>query len=151
RPRPGSDLACVGVIGGTGPAGMRLTDRMPLFLSGVAFPDALVLGPEALEKGAAGVRAAGFFGLDWSAETGEFAWGTRAEAQGMDETLQTYLHEGREKIERFFGHPFEKSFDVAVFPDRKAFDAFFQARWAIPKTERWMVATGVADKLALLS
>ena len=32
------------------------------------------VGPEMLTDGTAGVRAAGFFGLDWSVETGDFAW-----------------------------------------------------------------------------
>lgn len=38
RPRPGSDRACVGVISGTGIAGMKLTDRLAYFTSGVAYP-----------------------------------------------------------------------------------------------------------------
>jgi hypothetical protein len=74
RPRPGSARALVGVVGGTGPVGMRLTDRMPYFVSGVEYPDLMVLGPESLERGSEGVRAAGFFGQDWRVETGEFAW-----------------------------------------------------------------------------
>jgi hypothetical protein len=74
RPRPGSAQAEVGVVGGTGPGGMRLTDRLPYFLSGVEYPDLLVLGPETLAEGSKGVRAAGFFGPDWGVETGEFAW-----------------------------------------------------------------------------
>ena len=74
RPRPGSAQALVGVVGGTGPVGMRLTDRMSYFVSGVEYPDFLVLGPESLERGSEGVRAAGFFGQDWRVETGEIAW-----------------------------------------------------------------------------
>jgi poly(3-hydroxybutyrate) depolymerase len=74
RPRPGSAQALVGVVGGTGLAGMRLTDRMPYFVSGVEYPDLIALGPEALERGSRGVRVAGFFGPDWRVETGEFAW-----------------------------------------------------------------------------
>jgi hypothetical protein len=74
RPRPGSDVACVGVVSGTGPAGMRLTDRLPYFVSGVAYPDFIAIGPEALERGVAGIRAAGFFGGDWAVPTGDFAW-----------------------------------------------------------------------------
>jgi len=74
RPRPGSERACVGVVGGSGPAGMRLTTRLPYFVSGVAYPDCIVIGPEMLTRGTEGVRAAGFFGLDWSVETGDFAW-----------------------------------------------------------------------------
>lgn len=74
RPRPGSDVACVGVVSGTGLVGMRLTDRLNYFLSGIEYPDCTVIGPEMLEHGAAGIRAAGFFGNDWNVTTGEFAW-----------------------------------------------------------------------------
>ena len=74
RPRPGSDRALVGIVSGTGPAGMRLTERLPYFLAGVAYPDWTILGPEILTAGTKGVRAAGFFALDWSVETGDHAW-----------------------------------------------------------------------------
>ena len=74
RPRPGSDRALVGVVSGSGPAGMRLTDRLAYFVSGSGFPDCLVLGPEMLTKGSEGVRGAGFFGNDWGVTTGDFAW-----------------------------------------------------------------------------
>jgi pimeloyl-ACP methyl ester carboxylesterase len=74
QPRPGSDNACVGVIAGSGPAGMRLNDRLPYFVSGVGYPDLLVLGPETLTKGTAGLKCAGFFGSNWSVDTGEFVW-----------------------------------------------------------------------------
>jgi hypothetical protein len=74
RPRPGSEVACVGVVSGTGLPGMKLTDRLNYFLSGVAYPDCTVIGADMLRSGAEGVRAAGFFGNDWSVENGEFAW-----------------------------------------------------------------------------
>src|SRR5262249_10580601 len=71
RPRPGSDQACVGVVTGTGIKGMRLTDRLPYFTSGVAYPDCILLSPAMLVSGTGGVRAAGFFGIDWSVQHGE--------------------------------------------------------------------------------
>jgi hypothetical protein len=74
RPRPGSAMACVAVVSGTGIVGMRLTDRLPYFLSGVDYPDVTVIGSEMLKQGSKGVRVAGFFGLDWSVDRGEFAW-----------------------------------------------------------------------------
>ena len=74
RPRPGSDVALVAVIGGTGMPGMRLTDRVPYFTAGVAYPDCTVFGPETLREGSAAVLGAGFFGNDWSVGQGEFAW-----------------------------------------------------------------------------
>jgi predicted esterase len=74
RPRPDSAVASVGVMAGSGLAGMRLADRLPIFVSGVGYPDCTVLGPEVLTEGFSGVQVAGFFGIDWSIEAGEFAW-----------------------------------------------------------------------------
>ena len=74
RPRPGSDRACVAVIAGSGLVGSRLTERVPYFTAGVAYPDCTVFGVETLSKGVAGVRAAGFFGMDWSVDKGDFVW-----------------------------------------------------------------------------
>ncbi|HSV72439.1 MAG TPA: prolyl oligopeptidase family serine peptidase [Chthonomonadales bacterium] len=74
RPRPGSAVASVAVVSGTGVHGMRLTDRLPVFVSGVAYPDWVAFGPEAVARGWAGVLGAGFFGDDWSLEGGEAAW-----------------------------------------------------------------------------
>ena len=74
RPRPGSDHASVAVIGGSGIAGLRLTNRVPYFSAGVAYPDCTVFGTDTLTKGNEGVRVAGYFGNDWSVENGEFAW-----------------------------------------------------------------------------
>jgi hypothetical protein len=74
RPRPGSDVAMVGVVGGTGPAGMRLTNRLRWYVSGIVYPDLMILGPNVLSDGTAGVRAWGFFGLDWQVDSGEIAW-----------------------------------------------------------------------------
>lgn len=77
RPRPGSE-ASVGVVTGTTAAGMRLCDRLPYFVSGVGYPDCVVFSPDILEAGVAGVRVAGFFGLDWGVESGEFVWSTES-------------------------------------------------------------------------
>jgi dienelactone hydrolase len=72
RPRAGSDRSMVVAIVGTGLPGMRLTDRIPYFTSGVAFPDLTILGVESLADGA--IRAAGFFGIDWGVNSGEILW-----------------------------------------------------------------------------
>src|SRR5208283_1647107 len=60
RPRPESDVASVGVVAGTGMAGLRLTERLPYFVSGVAYPDCTVFTARGLKEGAAPVLAAGF-------------------------------------------------------------------------------------------
>lgn len=74
RPRPGSGHSVVGVVSGSGLPGMRLTERLPYFVSGVAYPDCIVMTPDVLSEGTAGIRAAGFFGIDWSVEQGDFAF-----------------------------------------------------------------------------
>jgi hypothetical protein len=74
RPRPGSDTACVGVVGGTGLSGMRLTDRRPYMHPGFAYPDLVLFRAGKLVQGSDAVCGLGFFGLDWSVEDGEFVW-----------------------------------------------------------------------------
>jgi Prolyl oligopeptidase family len=74
RPRPGSARALVGVVSGTGLPGMRVTERMPIFMSGVGYPDLLLLDAGVLTQGSASLRAAGFFGLDWGVGSGEIVW-----------------------------------------------------------------------------
>ncbi|OJU65743.1 MAG: hypothetical protein BGO01_02215 [Armatimonadetes bacterium 55-13] len=74
RPRPGSQIATVAVIGGTDLTGCRLTDRVPIFTSGSAIPDLLFFSPSMLEKGTAGISAAGYFGNDWGVDSGDFAY-----------------------------------------------------------------------------
>jgi predicted esterase len=71
-PRPGSDTACVGVLGGSGLPGLRTITFMPIFVSGTPYPDCLIVDSTMLSKGWEGVRCAGYFGLDWQVQTGEF-------------------------------------------------------------------------------
>ena len=74
RPRPGSETASVGAISGSGLIGLRLTERLPYFTSGVAYPDCVLLRAQALVGGSGGPIGAGYFGADWGVESGEFAW-----------------------------------------------------------------------------
>jgi hypothetical protein len=74
RPRPGSDTACVGAVGGTGVSGMRLTDRRPYMHPGFAYPDLVLFRAGKLVQETDAVCGLGFFGLDWSVEGGEFVW-----------------------------------------------------------------------------
>ncbi len=67
RPRPGSDKAMVAAIAGTGLTGLRATDRLPYFASGVGYPDWTVFD-------AKGIQGAGYFGSDWKLDSGESAW-----------------------------------------------------------------------------
>jgi hypothetical protein len=74
RPRPGGDRALVGVVAWTGLPGLLASEHLPYFVSGVGLPDCVVLAADALLKGSAGVRTAGFFGTDWTIESGDFVW-----------------------------------------------------------------------------
>lgn len=74
RPRPGTDTATVGVVCGTGPHGMRLTNRMRYFFSGVALPDLFIAGPGTVVEGDEDIRAIGNFGPDWRYESGDVVW-----------------------------------------------------------------------------
>lgn len=79
RPRPGDARSSLVVIGGAGPAGMRMTTRLRYFWAGIDYPDYLLYGPESLAppEGAApadDVRAAGYFDIDWGVDSGAILW-----------------------------------------------------------------------------
>lgn len=74
RPRAGSSSASVGVVSGTGVAGIRATERLPYFSAGVHYPDVFVLSPRLYRQGSQGAVVGGFFGNDWSVESGEWVW-----------------------------------------------------------------------------
>lgn len=73
-PRRGSDKALVGAIASTGPAGGRLAERLPILVSGVGYPDWMVIQSDALRTGDRGVLAAGFFANDWSFDPSQSAF-----------------------------------------------------------------------------
>ncbi|HXH61011.1 MAG TPA: prolyl oligopeptidase family serine peptidase, partial [Fimbriimonadaceae bacterium] len=62
------------IVGGTGIVGMRDTNTMPYFVSGVHYPDLMVYDSRLPMIGSKAVRVAGLFGNDWSVENGEFDW-----------------------------------------------------------------------------
>ena len=64
-PRADSDVASVAVVSGTGLPGLRATDRIPYFVSGIAYPDYTIMRADVLLKRSEGVVKAGFFDNDW--------------------------------------------------------------------------------------
>jgi hypothetical protein len=80
-------------------------------------------------------------------------WTIKADVADSDTAavLDACLRSAQKRIESFFGHPFEKPFSVEIFPGRSKLDLYCKDRWQLPKTERWMVAMGVADKLVILT
>jgi dienelactone hydrolase len=72
KPRPQSDVACVGVVSGTGILGMRLTNTRPYLYAGYALPDFIVFNSEVARSGGQGIKLTGFFGPDWKVDSGVF-------------------------------------------------------------------------------
>ncbi len=56
-------------------------------------------------------------------------------------------------VQTFFGDSFKKEFEIYIHPNRQSLDSQWQKDWNMPgfKSECWMVASGVASKLDLLS
>ena len=67
--------------------------------------------------------------------------------------LETYLENGIKIVQKYFDKSFEKKFDVYVFPSRQELDLQWAKDWNISgfKSECWMVASGVAHRLDILS
>jgi hypothetical protein len=68
-------------------------------------------------------------------------------------TIESKLAEGKKIISNYFGKSFSKKFDVYIFPNRNELDAQWSKDWAGPgfKSQCWMVASGVANRLDILS
>ena len=63
------------------------------------------------------------------------------------------LDKGIHSVSEFFQAGFQKKFDVFVYPKRSDLDSQWQKDWSMPqfKSECWMVASGVASKLDVIS
>lgn len=69
------------------------------------------------------------------------------------ETYNKIFLTGFQTTEQFFGQPFLKTFQIVVHPNRASLDSTWQKDWGMPdfKSECWMVASGVAVKLDMIS
>lgn len=56
-------------------------------------------------------------------------------------------------VKIFFNSSFSKEFDIFIHPGRKSLDSTWQKNWNMPdfKSECWMVASGTASRLDLIS
>lgn len=70
-PRKDSEIASVGVVSGTGITGFKSVTPNRYFSSGVGIPDVMIFTPSMYKNGINGIKAAGFFGNDWSLEKGD--------------------------------------------------------------------------------
>jgi poly(3-hydroxybutyrate) depolymerase len=89
RPRPGSDIASVGVVAWSGPAGWVAASPGQYFISGAGFPDLLLFSAETLRSGTDGVRAIGWFGNDWGLDTGDIVWNDGRRYESGDEVIES--------------------------------------------------------------
>lgn len=69
---------------------------------------------------------------------------------------QAYLgftDQGMEQVKTFFGKPYLYNFSIIIHPNRSSLDSTWSANWHEPnfKSECWMVASGVSDRLDMLS
>lgn len=73
-PRTDSNFASVGVVTATGNKGMKAAYANHYLVNGTTFPDVLLFDDSVLLNGDKEVKCAGFFGNDWSIDSGEFKW-----------------------------------------------------------------------------
>ncbi len=73
--RPGAQRPAVVGLAFTGLAGARATERLPLFVSGVGYPDCTIFGPDVLQKGLEAVALAGFYDAESKLDQAEWVEG----------------------------------------------------------------------------
>jgi len=63
------------------------------------------------------------------------------------------ISNGIDSVEKFFNSPFKKKFAVIIHPGRRSLDSTWQTDWKMAefKSECWMVASGIAGKLDMIS
>jgi hypothetical protein len=67
--------------------------------------------------------------------------------------IAEFIRNGTAAVKKFFGRGFPKEFVIQVLPDRKSLTETWRKDWNVPdlQTECWMVASGTAGKLSILS
>lgn len=94
------------------------------------------------------------FASGWSTLDGE---GMVSHCTPVDTTEAHWIHQtaivAKERISEYFERPWRSQFAIYVFPDRAALDRQWQTDWNAPGFESacWMVASGVAHRLDILS
>lgn len=64
----------VGLVGGTDLPALRTLERLPVFVSGVGIPEIVIIRPEFIRDGAAGLVGAGFLTNDGSTRSEDWIW-----------------------------------------------------------------------------
>jgi hypothetical protein len=63
------------------------------------------------------------------------------------------INEGRKTVQSFFKNSYKNDFEVFIHPNRHSLDSTWQKDWNMPdfKSECWMVASGVAARMDMIS
>jgi hypothetical protein len=94
------------------------------------------------------------FSSDWLSkkENGYIIYYRDADKTSINE-YNSLIKKGMNDVKCFFGDNYKNQFAVYVHPDRKSLDSTWEHDWKIPefKSECWMVASGIADRLDMIS
>jgi hypothetical protein len=91
---------------------------------------------------------------DWLSEKHkEYTIFYKSADAGNEKEYVQLIDNGIKFVEIFFADTFKNKFDVYIHPNRQSLDRQWQKDWKMPnfKSECWMVASGVADKLDMIS
>lgn len=90
---------------------------------------------------------------DSNAQNALFTMHFESTDQNIAPLISRTLSQRAKTIEHFFGKPFAKKFEVRILANRAALNTYWSEAWNIPglKTECWMVASGTAKELTILS
>jgi len=68
-------------------------------------------------------------------------------------SYEALVLQGIKSVESFWGESFSEEFDLYIHPRRSSMDQAWQSSWNMPdfQSECWMVASGVAHRMDLLS
>lgn len=95
-----------------------------------------------------------FFPVEWKSwKDRKFTIHYTVDDDATVEKYSTWVKEGQQNTEKFFDQKFHQPITVYLHPTRQSLDEQWQKDWQMPqfKSECWMVASGVATKLDLLS
>lgn len=77
---------------------------------------------------------------------------TSSDKENKEEYVM-FIEDGIASIKTFFNSSYNKSFDIYIHPNRHSLDSTWKKDWNMPgfKSECWMVASGTATKLDMIS
>lgn len=135
RPRADSDLACVALVAGTGIKGMKLTNNLQYLFAGCNYPDYIVIGPEMLTKGHQGVLATGYFGSDWTVESGDFVLANRQTDEQKSSELPAYIGPDPREFEMPRHYICMKAADQITVDGKMDEESWSKALWSEPHVD----------------